>query len=146
MNSRRQLMSNSEYRIDLNPSSSNDLEQTETLGEEILHQIESSHPPPPPTTTAAAAAAAGAGVAAGLAERTARAGMNDDHLHQIIQFCKDNLTSTFPFALILILKGFYEHSAGQFTVVLVDSHLSSLSRPCRNLHGDLLLGQYLSWK
>ena len=138
-------MSNSEYRIDLT-SSSNDLEQTETLGEKILHQIESSHPPaPPPTTTTAAAA--GAAVAAGLAERTARAGMNDDHLHQIMQFCKDNLTSTFPFALILILKGFYEHSAGQFT--LVHPHLSSLiSLSSRNLHGDLLLGQYLylSWK
>ena len=110
MNSRRQLMSNSEYRIDLT-SSPNDLEQTETLGEEILHQIESSHPPPPTTT-----AAAGAGVAAGLTERTARAGINDDHLHQIIHFCKDNLTSTFSFALILIFKGFNEHSAGQFTL------------------------------
>ena len=56
------------------------------------------------------------------AERTARAGMNDDHLHQIIQFCKDNFTSTFPFALILILKGFYEHSAGQFTLTLTLIH------------------------
>ena len=112
-------MSNSEYRIDLT-SSPNDLEQTETLAEEVRHQIESTHPPPPPTT----AAAAEAGVAAGLAERTARAGMNDDHLYQIIQFCKDNLTSTFSFALILIFKGFYEHSAGQFTLVLVDPHLS----------------------
>ena len=119
MNSRRQPMSNPEYRIDLT-SSSNDLERTETLGEEILHQIESTHPPPPPPTTTAAA---GAAVAASLPERTARAGMNDDHLHQIIQFCKDNLTSTFPFALILILKGFDEHSAGQFTLTL-----SSLSR------------------
>ena len=98
----------------------------------------------PPTTTAAAAVATEAGVAASLAERTARAGMNDDHLHQIMQFCKDNFTSTFPFALILILKGFYEHSAGQFTLNHRSSSLISLT--CRNLHGDLLLGQYLSWK
>ena len=120
-------MSNSEYRIDWT-SSPNDLEQMETLGEEILHQIESSHPPPPTTTApAAAGTGAGAGVAAGLAERTARAGMYDDHLHQIIHFCKDNFTSTFPFAWILIFKGFDKHSAGQFTLVFRrSSHLSSL--------------------
>jgi len=37
---------------------------------------------------------------------------NNDHLHQLINFFKENLTSTFPFALIIILKAFYEYSAG----------------------------------
>ena len=35
-------------------------------------------------------------------QRITRAGMNDDNLNRIIQFCKHNLTSTFSFALILI--------------------------------------------
>ena len=80
-------------------SSPNDLEQTETTGEELLHPI--------------------------------------------IQFCKDNVTSTFPFAFILIFKGFDEHSAGQFTLTLSLSLSLSLSR---KLHADLLLGSSRSWK
>ena len=76
-------------------SSPNDLEQTETTGEELLHPI--------------------------------------------IQFCKDNVTSTFLFAFILIFKGFDEHSAGQFTLTL------SLSLAMK-LHADLLLGPSRSWK
>jgi len=123
MNFRRGNMSNSaEYRIDLN--SPNDLEQTETIGEEILHQIETtthqhshSPPPPPPTTNPSGEQTTG------VVERPTRVGMTDDHLHQIIQFCKDNLTSTFPFALILILKGFYDHSAGIFMVIFFSASI-----------------------
>jgi hypothetical protein len=78
-------MTNSEYRIDLNPP--NNTEEIETTGEEIVNQV-------PPTP------------------RANNNEINNDHLHQFIHLLKENLTSTFPFALILILKGFYEHSAG----------------------------------
>jgi len=36
-----------------------------------------------------------------------------DFNNNLITILKDNLSSTFPFALILILKGFYDHSAGR---------------------------------
>jgi hypothetical protein len=90
MNSRRvnNSMSTAEYRIDLTPQ--NNIEEIETVGEEIINQVQ-------PTTRPNA---------------TATNDMNNDHLHQLINLLKDNLTSTFPFALILILKAFYEHSAG----------------------------------
>jgi hypothetical protein len=78
-------MTNSEYRIDLNPPTN--IEEIETTGEEIVNQV-------PPTP------------------RANNNEINNDHLHQFIHLLKENLTSTFPFALILILKGFYEHSAG----------------------------------
>ena len=92
MNTRRlnHSMANPEYRIDLNPP--NNIEEVETIGEEIIHQA--STPP-----------------------RTAPNEINNDHLHQFINLLKENLTSTFPFALILILKGFYEHSAGILMVI-----------------------------
>lgn len=80
------MNNNSEFRVELN--STNNIEQTETIGEEIVNQL------PQPTPTA----------------RTNE--INNDHFHQIIHLFKENLTSTLPFALILILKGFYEHSAG----------------------------------
>jgi hypothetical protein len=81
-------MSTAEYRIDLNPQ--NNIEEIETIGEEIVNQVQ-------PTTRPNA---------------TPTNDINNDHLHQLIHLLKDNLTSTFPFALILILKAFYEHSAG----------------------------------
>ena len=87
MNTRRfaQTMTNNpDFRIDLNPT--DNIEQIETVGEEIVNQL----PQPTPRNNE----------------------INNDHLHQIIHLFKENLTSTFPFALILILKGFYEHSAG----------------------------------
>jgi hypothetical protein len=82
-------MTNSEYRIDLNTQ--NNIEDTQTVGEEIINQVQ-------PTTT----------------RPTTNNDINNDHLHQLIQLFRDNLTSTFPFALILILKAFYEHSAGKY--------------------------------
>ena len=94
MNTRRfnNSMSNSEYRIDLN--SQNNIEDIETVGEEIVNQVQ---PTTRPTTTPTN-------------------DINNDHLHQLITFLKDNLTSTFPFALILILNAFYEHSAGMIFI------------------------------
>jgi methyltransferase-like protein len=83
-------MTNSEYRIDLNTQ--NNIEDTQTVGEEIINQVQ-------PTTTT---------------RPTTNNDINSDHLHQLIQLFRDNLTSTFPFALILILKAFYEHSAGKY--------------------------------
>ena len=128
MNFRRQNMSNAEYRIDFN-SSSNDLEQTETFAEEILHQLETStHSPPSTSTSTTTTTTTTQNLQGTPIDRPTRVGMNDDHLHQIIQFCKDNLTSTFPFALILILKGFYEHSAGSSS-----SSSSSISHHCFSL-------------
>jgi hypothetical protein len=87
MNARRlnNPMSNPEHRIDL--TLPNNLEETETIGEEIVNQVQ---PITRPTNDI----------------------NNNDHLHQLITLLKDNLTSTLPFALILILKAFYEHSAG----------------------------------
>lgn len=82
-------MSNEDYRIDFD--SSNPIEAVVDLSP----QAELMTAPRPPTATAAGDV------------------HSNDHLHQFIQFVKDNLTSTFPFALILILKAFYEHSAGQ---------------------------------
>jgi hypothetical protein len=92
MNARRlnNSMSNSEYRIDLNPQ--NNIEDIETVGEEIVNQVQPTTRPSAITTTTN--------------------DINNDHLHQLITLLKDNLTSTFPFALILILKAFHEHSAG----------------------------------
>jgi hypothetical protein len=81
---------NSEYRIDLNTQ--NAIEETETVGEEIINQLP---PTPRPTPTP-----------------TLNNEINNDHLHQLFHLIKENLTSTFPFALIIILKAFYEHSAG----------------------------------
>ena len=100
MNTRRinhSMTDNLEYRIDLNPS-----EQIETIGEEIVNQL-------PPTTT--------------TTTRTNNNEINNDHIHQLIHFFKDNLTSTFPFALILILKGFYEHSAGILMVIFFSASI-----------------------
>ena len=79
-------MSNEDYRIDFD--SSNPLEELVDLPPQP--QLTAPHPPTTPADV-----------------------HSNDHLHQFIQFVKDNLTSTFPFALILILKAFYEHSAGQ---------------------------------
>jgi hypothetical protein len=89
-------MANPEYRIDLNPP--NNIEEVETIGEEIIHQA--STPP-----------------------RTTPNEINNDHLHQFINLLKENLTSTFPFALILILKGFYEHSAGILMVIFFSASI-----------------------
>lgn len=127
MNSRRLNMSNSEYRIELN--SSNDLDQTETLAEEILHHYEHSsssniHPSEDPSLPSSTATPP-TGTHPTLIERTSRPS-NDDHLHQLIQFCKENLTSTFPFALILLLKGFYDHSSGKKQTNLSLHHHSFL--------------------
>ena len=97
MNSRRMnhsMTNNSEYRIELNPSTNN-LEDIEPIRDEIVNPL--------PTTT-------------GTTTINRNNEINNDHLHQIIQFFKDNLTSTFPFALILILKAFFEHSAGKQSV------------------------------
>lgn len=98
MNTRRlnHSMANSEYRIDLNPS--NNIEEIETIGEEIIHQVQPTTRPQQATTN----------------------DVNNDHLHQLITLFKENLTSTLPFALILILKAFYEHSAGiiHYTLLL----------------------------
>ncbi|UJR11693.1 hypothetical protein I4U23_015874 [Adineta vaga] len=103
------MANNCEYRIDLNPQ--NNIEELETIGEDILHQVQPAttttatttraSPPPPPLTN----------------------DINNDHLHQLIAFLKDNLTSTFPFALILILKGFYEHSAGILMVIFFSASI-----------------------
>lgn len=104
MNTRRfaQTMTNNpEFRIDINPT--DNIEQIETIGEEIVNQL----PQPTPTTR--------------------NNEINNDHLHQIIHLFKENLTSTFPFALILILKGFYEHSAGYSTQIHLWTILSFLS-------------------
>ncbi len=92
MNARRlnNSMTNSEYRIDLNTQ--NNIEDIETVGEEIINQVQPT-PRVIPTTNN---------------------DINNDHLHQLFNLLKDNLTSTFPFALIIILKAFYEHSAGKF--------------------------------
>jgi hypothetical protein len=89
MNTRRlnNTMSTSEYRIDLNTQ--NNPEEIETIGEEVINQVQ-----PTPRTT------------------QPNNDINNDHLHQLINLLKENLTSTFPFALIIILKAFYEHSAG----------------------------------
>jgi len=99
MNARRlnNSMSNSEYRIDLNPQ--NNIEDIETVGEEIVNQVQ-------PTTRPSAIT-------------TPTNDINNDHLHQLITLLKDNLTSTFPFALILILKAFHEHSAGMIITLFI---------------------------
>lgn len=96
MNSRRvnNSIMNSEYRIDLNTQ--NNIEEIETVGEEIMNQVQ-----PTPRTIP-----------------TTNNDINNDHLHQFINLLKENLTSTFPFALIIILKAFYEHSAG---IILTNS-------------------------
>jgi hypothetical protein len=77
-----------EYRIDFS-SSANEREPVETIGEEIASPL-------PPTPRA-----------------NATTDVNNDHLQQLIHFLKENLTSTLPFALILLLKAFYEHSPGK---------------------------------
>jgi len=89
MNTRRlnNTMSTSEYRIDLNTQ--NNPEDIETVGEEVINQVQPTPRTTPPNND-----------------------INNDHLHQLINLLKENLTSTFPFALIIILKAFYEHSAG----------------------------------
>ncbi|CAF0821131.1 unnamed protein product [Rotaria sordida] len=94
MNSRRlnNSMSNNEYRIDLNPE--NNIEDIETIQEDIINQVQQT------TRT-----------------NLTTNNINNDHLHQLIHLLKDNLTSTFPFALIIILKAFYEHSAGILMVI-----------------------------
>lgn len=91
MNSRRtnNSMTTNEYRIDLN--SPNNLENVETIEEDLINQI----------------------------QQTNRPNLNNDHLHQLIHLLKDNLTSTFPFIIILILKAFYEHSAGIFYLFII---------------------------
>lgn len=67
--------------------------------------------------------------------------LNNDHLHQLIAFLKANLTSTFPFALILILKAFYEHSAGASLYLGTFVSFVALRR---HSYGGVLLGEYLS--
>lgn len=101
MNTRRlnnfQPMTTNEYRIELNSSNQfQDEIPTNPIEQPIQTQT-------PPTTTPNE--------------------INNDHLHQIIHFLKDNLTSTFPFALILILKAFYEHSAGIFMVIFFSASI-----------------------
>ena len=68
--------------------------------------------------------------------------LNNDHLHQLITFLKGNLTSTFPFALIHILKAFYEHSAGSFKLDI--GLIRWFALLSRNAHGDLLFCEFLS--
>ncbi|CAF3921582.1 unnamed protein product, partial [Adineta steineri] len=101
MNTRRlnNSMTNTEYRIDLNPQ--NNIEDIETIGEEIVNQTQQPTTRPTPVTNE----------------------INNDHLHQLITILKENLTSTFPFALILILKAFYEHSAGIFMVIFFSASI-----------------------
>ena len=84
-------MAHSEYRIDF--SSPNEREPVESIDEPIARPVPPA-PPRPNTTT----------------------DVNNDHLQQLIHFFKENLTSTFPFALLLILKGFYEHSPGKISL------------------------------
>ena len=38
--------------------------------------------------------------------------ITNEQIQQIIQILKNNSTTAFPFAFILILKSFYDHSAG----------------------------------
>jgi len=92
-------MTNSEYRIDLNTQNNIDDIET-TVGEDIINQAQ-------PTTRTT----------------TTNNDINNDHLHQLIHLLKDNLTSTFPFALILILKAFYEHSAGILMVIFFSASI-----------------------
>ena len=73
------------HRIELNPPTN--VDEPETLGEVILPH--SRRVPSGPTD------------------------VNNDHLHQLIAFLRANLTSKFPFAIILILKAYDEHSAGR---------------------------------
>ena len=78
-------MATNEFGIELNPATN--VDEVETFGEEMLP---TTRPSLPSSTD-----------------------VKNDHLHQLIAFLNANLTSTFPFALILILKTFYEHSAGR---------------------------------
>ncbi|CAM4950942.1 unnamed protein product [Rotaria socialis] len=96
MNPRRlnnNSMTHNEYRIDLN--SPNNIEDIETVQEDLVNQI----------------------------QQTNRPNINNDHLHQLINLLKDNLTSTFPFIIILILKAFYEHSAGILMVIFFSASI-----------------------
>ncbi|CAF1301277.1 unnamed protein product [Didymodactylos carnosus] len=52
-----------------------------------------------------------------------RIDVNGDHVQQIINVLKENLTSTFPFALILVLKAFYDHSTGILMLVFFSASI-----------------------
>ena len=114
MNTRRLNNSqqmNNEYRIEFNSSNP------------IQDELQTNPIEQPPSPSPSSSQQQQQPIGPTTATNNANNEINNDHFHQIVHFLKDNLTSTFPFALILILKAFYEHSAGIFMVIFFSASI-----------------------